>query len=58
MENYFDQKLPVIGDSTEPSQTVGFQSVIERAVLQSQSSQKKMIDVADILVSLYDEELR
>ena len=57
MENYFDQKLPVISATSEPSQTVGFQSVIERAVLQSQSSQKKMIDVADILVSLYDEEL-
>ncbi|MDR2746847.1 MAG: ATP-dependent Clp protease ATP-binding subunit ClpA [Treponema sp.] len=56
MENYFVQKIPII-DDTEPTQTVGFQSVIERAVLQSQSSQKDMLDVADILVSLYDEEL-
>jgi ATP-dependent Clp protease ATP-binding subunit ClpA len=55
MENYFEQKVPVI-DDTEPTQTVGFQSVIERAVLQSQSSQKDMLDVADILVSLFDEE--
>jgi ATP-dependent Clp protease ATP-binding subunit ClpA len=55
MENYFEQKVPVASD-IEPTQTVGFQSVIERAVLQSQSSQKKMIDVADILVSLFDEE--
>jgi len=30
--------------------------VIERAVIQSRSAQKDMIDVADILVSLYDEE--
>jgi ATP-dependent Clp protease ATP-binding subunit ClpA len=55
MENYFEQKVPVISDM-EPTQTVGFQSVIERAVLQSQSSQKDMLDVADILVSLFDEE--
>ncbi|MDR0400701.1 MAG: ATP-dependent Clp protease ATP-binding subunit ClpA [Treponema sp.] len=55
MENYFEQKVPLI-DDTEPTQTVGFQSVIERAVLQSQSSQKDMLDVADILVSLFDEE--
>ncbi|MDR3193101.1 MAG: ATP-dependent Clp protease ATP-binding subunit ClpA [Treponema sp.] len=55
MENYFEQKVPVI-DDTEPTQTVGFQSVIERAVMQSQSSQKEMLDVADILVSLFDEE--
>jgi len=56
MENYFEQKLPVISTKAEPTQTVGFQSVIERAVIQSQSSQKEMIDVADILVSLFDEE--
>ncbi|GHV95337.1 ATP-dependent Clp protease ATP-binding subunit ClpC [Spirochaetia bacterium] len=56
MEHYFEQKVPVITEMAEPTQTVGFQSVIERAVIQSQSSQKEMIDVADILVSLFDEE--
>ncbi|MDR0376814.1 MAG: AAA family ATPase, partial [Spirochaetaceae bacterium] len=55
MESYFEQKIPVL-DNTEPTQTVGFQSVLERAMLQSQSSQKDTLDVADILVSLYDEE--
>jgi ATP-dependent Clp protease ATP-binding subunit ClpA len=55
MESYFEQKVPIV-DDTEPTQTVGFQSVIERAVLQSQSSQKDMLEVADILVSLFDEE--
>jgi ATP-dependent Clp protease ATP-binding subunit ClpA len=55
MESYFEQKVPVM-DNIEPTQTVGFQSVLERAVLQSQSSQKDTLDVADILVSLYDEE--
>ncbi|MDR0706388.1 MAG: ATP-dependent Clp protease ATP-binding subunit ClpA [Treponema sp.] len=55
MENYLEQKIPILTGS-EPTQTVGFQSVIERAVIQSQSSQKQIVDVADILVSLYDEE--
>jgi ATP-dependent Clp protease ATP-binding subunit ClpA len=55
MENYFEQKVPVLHNA-EPTQTVGFQSVLERAVLQIQSSQKETLDVADILVSLYDEE--
>ncbi|WP_304224513.1 ATP-dependent Clp protease ATP-binding subunit ClpA [Gracilinema caldarium] len=55
MENYFEQKVPVV-QNMEPTQTVGFQSVLERAVLQSQSAQKQELDVADILVSLYDEE--
>ena len=55
MENYFEQKLPVTA-SGEPTKTVGFHSIIERAVIQSRSSQKETIDVSDILVSLYDEE--
>jgi ATP-dependent Clp protease ATP-binding subunit ClpA len=55
MENYFEQKVPV-QNNADPTQTVGFQSVLERAVLQSQSSQKETLDVADILVSLFDEE--
>ena len=55
MENYFQQKLPLT-TSSEPTKTVGFHSIIERAVIQSRSAQKDIIDVADILVSLYDEE--
>ncbi|MDR2135528.1 MAG: ATP-dependent Clp protease ATP-binding subunit ClpA, partial [Treponema sp.] len=55
MEGYFDEKVPILGN-IEPTQTVSFQSVIERAVIQSQSSQKTVLDVADILVSLFDEE--
>ena len=54
MESYFDEKIPV--NNKEPTQTVGFHSVLERAVIQSRSSQREMLDVADILVSLYDEE--
>ena len=56
MENHIEQRLPVIKEKAEPTQTVGFQNVIERAVIQSQSSHKEMIDMADILVSLFDEE--
>ncbi|MDR2701052.1 MAG: ATP-dependent Clp protease ATP-binding subunit ClpA [Spirochaetaceae bacterium] len=55
MESFFEQKIPLTS-KTEPTQTVGFQNVLERAVIQSQSSQKDSLDVADILVSLFDEE--
>ena len=55
MENYFEQKVPHVSNS-EPTQTVGFQNVLERAVIQSQSSRKDTLEVADILVSLFDEE--
>jgi ATP-dependent Clp protease ATP-binding subunit ClpA len=55
MEAYFEQKIPQVKNA-EPVQTAGFQSVIERSVLQSQAAGKEEVEVADILVSLYDEE--
>jgi len=55
LETYFKQKIPVIA-GVEPIQTVNFQSVIERAVINSQAAQKETLDASDILVSLYEEE--
>jgi ATP-dependent Clp protease ATP-binding subunit ClpA len=55
MEAYFEQKIPQVKNA-EPVQTAGFQSVIERSVLQSQAAGKEEVEVADVLVSLYDEE--
>jgi len=55
MESFFEQKVPVIAGA-DPIQTVNFQSVIERAVMTSQAAQKRTLEAADILVSLYDEE--
>jgi len=54
METFFEQKMPI--SSGEPTKTVGFHNIIERALIHCKSAQKEMIDVADILVSLYDEE--
>jgi len=55
LEIYFKQKIHVIA-GVEPIQTVNFQSVIERAVINSQAAQKETLDASDILVSLYEEE--
>ncbi len=55
MEAYFEQKIPAVKDQ-EPIQTAGFQSVIERAVLQSQGAGKNEVGIPEILVSLFDEE--
>ena len=55
MEKFFENKVPVI-QGVDPIQTVHFQSVIERAVISSQSAQKATLEAADILVSLFDEE--
>ena len=55
IETFFDKKIP-ISTGADPIQTVHFQSVIERAVMSSQAAQKGILEAADILVSLYDEE--
>jgi ATP-dependent Clp protease ATP-binding subunit ClpA len=54
METFLEQKVPL--NNREPAQTVGFSSVLERAFFQSKTSQREVLEVADILVSLYDEE--
>jgi len=55
MESFFEQKMPVVA-AGEPTKTVSFHNIIERALIHCKSAQKGMVDVADILVSLYDEE--
>ncbi|MDR0908623.1 MAG: ATP-dependent Clp protease ATP-binding subunit [Spirochaetaceae bacterium] len=55
MEAYFEQKIPVLNKG-EPASTVGFQLVIERAVNQCKTNSKTELDMADLLMSLYDEE--
>ncbi|MCL2557326.1 MAG: ATP-dependent Clp protease ATP-binding subunit ClpA [Treponema sp.] len=55
MENYLG-RINTMQPRTEPIQTVGFRSAIERAALQSRGANKESVDVADVLVSLFDEE--
>jgi len=56
IEAYFEQKVPVVRNASDPVQTSSFQAVIERAVMQSQASGKEEVEVSDLIVSLYDEE--
>ena len=55
LEEHLKHNIPV-SETSEPIQTVGFQDVIERAVVHTESSSKKILDLSDILVSLFDEE--
>ena len=54
VENYFEKGIP--RNNHEPTQTLGFTSVLERAVMQARTNRRDTLDVAAILVSLYDEE--
>ncbi|MBI9109087.1 MAG: ATP-dependent Clp protease ATP-binding subunit ClpA [Spirochaetales bacterium] len=55
LEEHLKYNIPV-SDRAEPIQTLGFQDVIERAVIHTESSSKKILDLGDILVSIFDEE--
>lgn len=54
ISEHIDEAVPVLKDM-EPVQTIGFQGVIERALLHSQSSHEEIVNVGDLIVSLFDE---
>ena len=55
LEEHLQSHVPVV-KNTEPEQSMGFHGVIERAFFHTEASQKEIVDVGDILVSIYDEE--
>lgn len=55
LEDYLETKIPQVEDA-EPMQSVGFQEVIERAILHTHTSSKETVDLGDLLVSLFDQE--
>ncbi|MCX5840839.1 MAG: AAA family ATPase, partial [Deltaproteobacteria bacterium] len=55
LEDFFRNKLPKAAENGEPLQSIGFQNVMDRAVYHTASSQKKELDIGDLLISIYDE---
>jgi len=54
LEGYFEEHIPRIED-TEPIQSSGFKSVMERAIWHTTSAQKDELDLGDVLVAIFDE---
>lgn len=54
LEKHLGDSLTVVKD-TEPIQSLGFQSVIARALFHTEASSKEIVDIGDILVSILDE---
>jgi ATP-dependent Clp protease ATP-binding subunit ClpA len=54
LEDHLKKKVPV-AKRAEPTQSLGFQSVIARALFHTEAASKEVVDVGDILVSLFDE---
>ncbi|MFP4211913.1 MAG: ATP-dependent Clp protease ATP-binding subunit ClpA [Alkalispirochaeta sp.] len=55
LEEYLATEIPIVEGGEDPSQSVGFQSVIERAVFHTESAGKEAVEIGDILVSIFDE---
>ncbi len=55
--DFIEQHTPVVAgdDQVEPQPTLGFQRVIQRAMLHVQSSGKKEVSGANVLVAIYGE---
>ncbi|MGM0432712.1 MAG: AAA family ATPase [Spirochaetota bacterium] len=57
LEDYFSKRIPVLAANSdrEPEQTLGFQDIIEQAVIHTESSQKEILELSDLLVAIFDE---
>ena len=59
--NYLNTELPVISEEADddiiknPVESAGFHSIMNRAVFNCISCESDMIDITDILISMYDE---
>ena len=53
VDTYLKEMVPFVEDS-EPLQTAGFQTVIESAIFHTETSSKEIVDLNDILVSVFD----
>ena len=61
LQEYLSNKVPVVSENANaeflnaPVESMGFQSVMNRAVFHCVSSDSEMIDITDVLVSMFDE---
>ncbi|MFW5994612.1 MAG: ATP-dependent Clp protease ATP-binding subunit ClpA [Spirochaetia bacterium] len=55
VDDHLKTRVPSV-DDVEPTQSVSFHNVIERAVFHTQNASKEEVDLGDILVSIFDED--
>ena len=61
LTDFLANKVPVVSEQANskimnaPVESIGFQSVMNRAVFHCVSSESEMIDITDVLVSMYEE---
>ena len=55
IDTHLKENVPTIPVG-EPTQSLGFRNVAERALFHAESASKEQVDVGDLLVSIFDEE--
>jgi len=56
LETFFNRNLPLLEEiGQEPSQTIGFNRVLQRAIAHVQSCGKKEVDSGDVLTAIFSE---
>jgi ATP-dependent Clp protease ATP-binding subunit ClpA len=55
IEKHLEETGPVTGAMNRAAQSIGFQSVLERAAWHTSSAQKTTLDLGDVLVSILEE---
>ena len=54
IESFFKKEVPIRVEDAVPVETVGFQTVINQAAMQTEISRKEEMDIGDILVAILD----
>jgi ATP-dependent Clp protease ATP-binding subunit ClpA len=55
LEGFFGVHVPVI-EGAKPSQSIGFQSVMENAIMHTASAEKESVEIDDIIASIFEEQ--
>ncbi len=56
LSEHLDSVEPASEDQSEPLQTIAFQRILQKALVHVHSSEKKEMDIGDVLSALFDEE--
>src|ERR1700690_1181456 len=54
LEGFFGEHVPVM-EGAKPSQSIGFQSVMENAIMHTASAEKQSVEIDDIIASIFEE---
>ncbi len=54
LEQHFREHMSAT-EGEEPAQSLGFQSIMERAIWHTNTAQKEVLELGDVLVSIFDE---